>query len=66
MLCLNVIIIFPLREDIEVCGAGFQAVALNAAHWCDALLCYSSHSERLRDYVAAVACWVCNTIKTCM
>ena len=56
----------PLFEDAEVSGAHVQAVACrmqggaglggcDAAHWHDALLCYSAHSEHLRDSVAAVA-----------
>ena len=42
-------------------GAGPRGC--DTAHWCDALLCYGAHCERLRDSVAAaVARHLCNTI----
>ena len=56
---------FLLFKDVQVCGTHFHAVAYDAAHWCDALLCCGSHSESLRDSLAAVAYWLCNTITSC-
>ena len=56
---------FPLFKGVEVCGAHFDAVAYDVAHWCDALHCCGSYSESLRDSIAAVAYWLCDTITSC-
>ena len=65
LLCLDVIRTFFLFKDVEVCGDHFHAVAYDAAHWRDTLLSCSSHSESLRDSLAAFAYWLCNTIMSC-
>ena len=63
----------PLFEDVEITGSHLLSVAhriqggagpggCDAGHWRDVLLRFDTHSSRLRDAVAALACRLLNSI----